>query len=407
MKKSFIFILLVLLVPLISAVQIDMKSNYTQGETLIAQVSGNFLTQIQQQNVLLYSGHVRVSFIPIVQKAGDIFYVYGQLDGKSPGNYSLVVSGVTYSESGKNNNSDIVQNFTIKNNSADFSITPGFVESNDAFIINAQNLADKSIIIGSFLKNSTPLTSTTTTQIGSGQTKQISFSFNSMDSNQLIFAVLQTNNTLYEIPVFIPANMSSENNSLPLLVFQPQQEYFSLTTNSNLSSYLSIFNSGQNQKINLSISDNLQPYVIIPFQIVAKSNSTALIPINITSRSAEAFIEGQITAVSPNSTAFFSLILNFSSSYVPPPNGTVLYQTCSQLSGTFCSDDKVCSVQTQKAKDGVCCSGTCQSINNNAAGKIIGWVLVAIVFLFVIFFLIRKYRKAKRPFNLLDFAKKK
>lgn len=425
MKKIFIFVLVLLLVPLISAVQVEMKSNYTQGETLTAQISGNFLMQIQQQNVFLYSGHVRISFIPAVQKAGSIFYVYGPLSGKSPGNYSLVISGVTYSESGKSNDSDIVRNFTITNDSADFSVNPGFVETSNAFAISAQNLADYSIIVSSFLENSTmtsapgflgigsmasstSLTQTTTTQINPGQTKQIPFSFNATtDEDMLIFAVLQANKTIYEIPVFLPANSSSENNSPPPLAFQPRQESFSLATNSNLSSYLSVFNSGDEQVVNLSLSDNLQPYVRIPFQIDAKSNSTTLIPINITSRSAEAFIDGQITAVSPNSTAFFSLILNFSSSYVPPPNGTALFQTCSQLSGVFCSDAEICSSPAQNAEDGTCCIGTCQPVQNGNAGKIIGWTLVAAVLLIIIIFLIRRYRKAKRPFNLLDIAKKK
>ncbi len=430
MKKASIFILLLLILPFISAVQLDMKSNYTQGETLIAQVSGNFLTQIQQQNIFLYNGHVRISFIPTVQRAGDTFYLYGQLYGKTPGNYSLVISGVSYSESGKTSTSDIAQNFTITNDSADFSVSPGFVESDNPFMISAQNLVDNSIVVSSLLENTTitassnsgffaslfgtgsassttPLTPTATTQITSGQTRQIPFSVNASNQDQLIFAVLQTNNTLYEIPVFVPSNQTQQTILPSPLVFQPLQEVFSMSTNSNVSSFLSLYNSGQNQTVSLSVSDSLQPYVTVPTQVNLGTNSSALIPINITSNSIENIIEGQITATSPNSTAYFALTLNFSNGYVAPANGTTLFQTCSQLSGIFCSDNETCSGQTQHAEDGICCIGSCQPIPNNSAATIIGWTIAAIVILFVLFFFIRRYRKAKRPFNLLDFARKK
>ncbi len=424
MKKSSIFILLLLILPFVSAVQINMKSNYTQGETLIASVSGNFLTQIQQQNVFLYNGHVRISFIPIVQKIEGTPYIYGQLDGKSPGNYSLIISGITYSESGKTNSSDIIQNFTITNSSADFSIDPGVVASSNNFAINVQNLAGNSISVSSFLENSTmtpassgifgallgessaSLTPTTITSISSGQTKQILFSVNASDQDQLIYAAFETNNTVYEIPVFITANATSQNNFQTPLLFEPQQETFSMSTNSNSSSFLLLYNSGQSQIVNLSVSNNLQSYVSVPGTVSLGTNSSLLIPINITSSPIENIIEGQIAAMSPNSTAYFTLTLNFSNSYVLPPNGTTLFQTCSQLSGIFCNNNETCSVPTQNAEDGTCCTGTCQPIPTNSSGIII-WILVVLVILIVIFFLIRRYRKAKRPFNLLDIARRK
>jgi hypothetical protein len=428
MKKSLIFVFLLLVLPLISAVQINMNSNYSQGETLIAQISGNFLTQIQQQNVLLYNGHVRVSFIPMVQQADGTFYIYGQLLGKSPGNYSLVISGVTYSELGKTINNDITQNFTITNDTADFSVDPGFIASDNSFTINAQNLVDNSISVSSFLENSTminnsniissifgtssssstPLTSTTSTQINSGRTGQISFQVTVANQDQIIFAALQTSNTLYEIPVFIPANITSENTLLPLLIFKPQQEIYSMSTGSNSSSFLLLSNSGdETQNVNLSLSNNLQAYVSLPNSVTIGSNSSILIPINITSSSSQNFIDGQISAVSPNSSTYFELILNFSSSYVAPPNGTTLFQTCAQLNGIFCSNNETCSVPTQNAQDGSCCIGTCQPIANNTAETIIIWLLVVIIIVVVIFFLFRRYKKAKRPFNLMDAARKR
>src|SRR5271157_5060039 len=98
MKKSFILLsfLVLLLLPIISALQINMNTNLSQGQTLIAQVTGNFLGPIQIQNVLLYNGHVRVSFIPYINDINNTYYIYGQLGQQIPGNYSLNLTGVSY-----------------------------------------------------------------------------------------------------------------------------------------------------------------------------------------------------------------------------------------------------------------------------------------------------------------------
>jgi hypothetical protein len=433
MKKSFVFMLIFLIVPLVSALQINMKSNYSQSETLIAQIPGNFISQIQPQNVLLYQGHVRVSFISNVQKADDVYYIYGQLGNKPLGNYTLDISGVTYIEAGTTQNSDIVQNFTITNSSADFSIDSGFIDSSSGnFVINAQNLLGNSINVQSFIQNSTitnttnssntgilsslfggssssnyQLTSSTTTNIAPGITTPIPFSVNSSNQDQLLYAVLQTNNTIYLVPVFIPAN-STQENFQSIFTFQPSQETISSMTNSNVSSVLNFYNSGpQIQNVTLSVSNNLLSYVFLPTQVTVDSNSTVQIPFNVTSGSGNNFIQGQITASSQNLTASFALTLNFSQSYTPPSSSNAsLFQTCSQLNGIFCNDNQTCNGQTQNAEDGICCIGSCQLIQNSSGTTIIIWLVIALIVIIAVFLLIRKYRKTKRPVNLLDIANK-
>ena len=59
MKKVLIIFLALFLFPIISAVEIEMKDNFDQGETLIAKISGNFYEAISEENVIFYRGHVR------------------------------------------------------------------------------------------------------------------------------------------------------------------------------------------------------------------------------------------------------------------------------------------------------------------------------------------------------------
>ncbi len=60
MKKIFFIILLILILPAISAIEFDMKAEFAQGETLMAKVSGNFIEPIINENIFLYRGHIRV-----------------------------------------------------------------------------------------------------------------------------------------------------------------------------------------------------------------------------------------------------------------------------------------------------------------------------------------------------------
>ena len=146
-KKGVIILILLLVVPLISAVEFDMKTNFSQGETLMAKVSGNFLESITNENIFLYRGHVRVSINPYVAKINNDFYIYAQLLGKAPNNYSIVIENAKYMEGNQVNEEDIVKNFSITEDTADFSIEPGFIVTDSDFFIKVQNLQDNKITI--------------------------------------------------------------------------------------------------------------------------------------------------------------------------------------------------------------------------------------------------------------------
>ena len=67
MKKT-ILILLLLILPLMTAVEVNMNTEFAQGETLMAKISGNFLEQVEKENILFYRDHVRIPLDMIYQK---------------------------------------------------------------------------------------------------------------------------------------------------------------------------------------------------------------------------------------------------------------------------------------------------------------------------------------------------
>ena len=148
MRREFIFFVLVLLVfPIISAVDVELKTVYDQGETLIARISGNFVDQPTTNNIAFYRGHVKIPMVFDLKKIGDDFYIYALLLDKSEGEYSLRIDGVRYYRATKIVEDEIIQNFSISSQTFPFSINPGFIVTSEDFSVNIENLQDSIIIV--------------------------------------------------------------------------------------------------------------------------------------------------------------------------------------------------------------------------------------------------------------------
>ena len=102
MKKTLIiFFTFLFLFPLAIAIEIDMKTDFNQGETLIAKISGNFYEPISREDIVFNRDHVRTSIIPFVAKIDNDFYIYAQLLYKSPNNYSIIIENARFIQGNK------------------------------------------------------------------------------------------------------------------------------------------------------------------------------------------------------------------------------------------------------------------------------------------------------------------
>jgi hypothetical protein len=80
-------------------------------------------------------------------------------------------------------------------------------------------------------------------------------------------------------------------------------------------------------------------------------------------------------------------------------------QTCSDLEGRFCNSNENCEGNYQDIRGKSCCTGNCVEVKNSL-GKTIGWGLLIIILLGLIFFYF-KYKKANRKApDLLKIANK-
>ena len=258
MKKALIIFLVLFSFPLLTAIEIDMKDNFSQGETLTAKISRDFFEPVSKDNVVFYRGHVRTSIVPFVTKINNDFYIYAQLIDKSPNNYSIAIENAKYFQGSQIIEEDIIKNFSINENIADFSVDKGFVITEEDFFIEVKNLQDHEITInlgetdygeGFFASLFGGQGITDSITLSPGETKKINFEINENQS-ELKTIELSTENLKYKIPVYVSLRKKQEKEKN--FRFEPSLLNVSMTTNTNAVRILYIKNIGETEIENIS-----------------------------------------------------------------------------------------------------------------------------------------------------------
>ncbi len=434
-KKFLIAIIVFMLfiIPIASAVEFEVDSEFDHGETFLAKISGNFIDPILAKNIFFYRGHVTTSVPFSILKIGEGYYIYAQLLDKDAGEYSIAIENVRYYEGSQIIDEDIIKNFTITNKTADFSVNPGFVITSEDFFIEAKNLQDHQITI------KVKETETSEKKVGffeslfgigedserlitlySGEIKKIDFEIGGLNETVINKVELSTENTFYKIPVYIIKNKTAVEKKEIGFKFEPSELNITLSTNSNATRIIYLINTGDLilENISLSVSYSLKQYTSLSAELIDKlnPNSSKKIELRFNSDDEEKIVEGQITAKveeNGNVYAYSAVMLNFQKFYLPivgegeigkkPP----VSQNCAEMGGVICDLKQNCTGKLERARDYICCIGECEEIKKSSAGKIIGWLMIIAVIGLLIWFFKKKYRGAKKEINLLEIAKGK
>lgn len=409
MKKLILLLVLslMLIFPIVSAAEIQfLKSSdsFDSGETLLAKVSGNFFDMPTTDNIVFYRGHVEIPMNFNIEKFNDEYYIYSLLTGKTAGNYSVKIKNVRYYSGINLVDDDIIKNFSITGNTADFSVEPGFVSSSDNFQIQVQNLKSSQITIN-FNVPEGIITENNSVKIKSGEIKKINFFLISSESGTIKTIKFSSDSLNYSLPVFLTSNVTAEEKKEKRLDFQPKNVNLSLATGSDTKRIIYIRNTGEAaiENITFFVSPVLGQYITISPDSIDNLdvNETEKIEISIISDIKEAIIEGQITAISENASDELTLVINFIADYIPSEDESVIVPTCSDLKGTICQGNQECNGESENAKDGVCCLVQCQDIKKSSSGKIIGWGLIVLALVVLLWFF-RRYKNVRKkiPFGL-------
>ncbi len=435
MNKINIALLILFLLPMLSAAQVDMKSEFKQGETIMAEISGNFIEPLEETNIILYQEHNRIPLDVDLTKIDEKYYVYAQLLDKEEGDYSLKLTDIRYMIINQVIEEDLVQNFTITNETADFSVDPGFVVTETVFSIEIQNLLGHQITVNIkdnettedhpaenessgfldflFGDQEDPVEEGRTLNIGAWNKETANFNITNITETTLKTIYISTENTQYEIPVnIIITEEIIQGPGERSFMFSPPSLELTMATNSETTRIVYLYNDGEEtlEDINFIISDSIEPYIDLSTDFIGEleENESVQITIYFYSDEVEKVIEGDIRANSSDLYAYLGVLADFVPDYVPLPgeeNQTVqdpatmppaVLDTCEEMGGVVCSSGEECSEETQPARNGNCCLAECQEVvEGNPKAKMIGWTIIAALLIALYWFYKTKYKKKK------------
>ncbi len=384
-----------------SALNITLNDNYKQGQTIIAELKGNIITPISQDDIAFYEGRKLIPMIYDIEKLDDKYFLYAVLPVEER-NYTLKIKGIHFFEQGREKKEDLLRNFSVSDEVADFSVSPGFITAGKDFSINVKNLNDDLDISAEFGKEKS------TVSVGAGRTKDIKFSIRSIQISGLYYLKVSSKGTAYNIPVMALKNDSETSTSgqtpdnAPFRL-GPNELSLEIIRGSSTSVNLTLENLMEQEikEIHLSYSDDLAGIIEIQPQLISNLSQLSIknIQLFITSPNRIDDFEGSITAFSENysdSTKVFISVVDELNSSKPSANNisSSNLNSCVSLRGVICFSDEACEGNSTNSIEGACCLGQCvvkSSAGGGSTGKIIIFVIVIIVVI-ILFVLYKKYR---------------
>lgn len=422
-KRLFVILAFLLLVlPLVSAVEFEMPSKFKQGETLIAKVSGQFTQTPLKQNIEFLRGHTRIAMNHEVAKIGESFYIVAPLTGKGPNNYSIVIEDVEYRHEGKTVDDPLIRNFTIEGEFADFSINKGFISANDDFSITVENLKDNSISIAleitTISGNEEGLRDYEDGEVYDiavlpGQ-KTLDFKLGSEVRSSIKELTLKSANTNYTIPVSIFIDEVATEDKIYDFDIAPPKLEIKLPTGGNITKLVYIYNTGTGRlsDVEITLDESLKPYMQITEdkfgQILPENNANFEL---IVVAGKEQTLGGDIFVRTAEGVSdLIRVSLEIEEGYELPAEETQDLSTtenCEEIKGQVCTDEEECDGDYIFAKNQFCCIGKCVSPTASSFGGLIGWIIIIVIIVAAAWFFLTKYKKKPKPINLLQVASRR
>lgn len=425
MKRSFIFIvfLIILILPLTSAINFEMKDSFNKEEILTAKLSGDFINPPLQQNIYLYRGHVTSPADVSIAKINDEYYIYAPLAGKTPDNYSLVIENISYKKGSILITNHLVKNFSITDNLVDFIIDKGFINTKTDFFIELENLLDEDLGLNMNITTLSgeeggitsyeededyPLT------LNPGSEK-INFKIN-ITKPTIKLIQFSSKNTSYSIPVSLSKDINVESKFYSFKI-EPSEIGVTMNITDSRQKTIYIYNTGTGilTNIRLKLSDSLKPYVIISkdtFAQILTENNAKLNMSMLSSGTDGKTITGTLFIETGQGVSnSINISVTTEKGYVPTEEelSSQVYSDgkCASDGGKICSDNEECTETTFLAIDGVCCPGKkCIPKNEGSSlPMIIGWGILVLIIVVGAWFFLKKYRGIKKPLDILAAAK--
>ena len=375
MKRYFVFLALFLLFPLASTLTSDMKMSYAPEETMIIKFSGEFLEPLTSDQVTFKRGYVDVPFQYDLKKIGNDYYLWALIPQTSQ-NYTLVLRNIPGVQNGVIVRKDFMQNFSVQGNRSVYTISPGFVHTQDDFILNVDLHEDNPLNVSVDFPDQHSIL------LRPGKN---TLSFSVADRYDPEFRLLHVG--MYAVPVYLDINRSKDVKSSGSLTIEPSKIEENILLVNEVNYTLTIVHRDESD-----ISDILWTYdkkivKIAPEIETLKSKSQQIINITLFPNKNNLSTEILISVAKKNISLAFPITLSI---VREPSQANESKYHCSELSGIVCTANEKCSGKEQDSIEGLCCLEVC-AVLAQSSYKWIGYLL-GIFVLALIYILYRKYK---------------
>ena len=382
-----VLLLFIFLLNAVSGISTTLAPIYQPGETIIIKIEGNILQPIQPSDVLFKRAHVAVAVNYDIKKIGDNYYLYAQAP-TNKNNYTLFINDIATTINGVITSLDFNQSFSIDGNITDYSVSPGFVITN-------QNKMDFTIN----LNLDQPISISTNFPDEHSVNLNPGANTISLSTEGKVSGFYEIILGKYNIPIQITGSQTNQtqtkNNNL---ILTPTTINRVILANSPYSFNISITNNGSSNMENLKFSFNDAIFNITPNLIISITpQETKEITISLLKLSGSSLQEEIIIYDASDKLVSLKLNMSFTDdeNKTSPVIDSNLKYYCSELNGIFCASNEVCSSDTIPSIDGLCCTSTCTVKEESSFGWI-GYVSILTIILILIFVYF-KYKKAKVP----------
>lgn len=396
MKRFLILFLVFLFIGIVSAAPLIEfeNNNFNVGETIIGKIytSGEFLEQISQVDFKFYEGRKEVDFEKKIISYEGVYYFYFVINRE--GNFTLSIEDIVYREAGQVGSFDIEEDIFVSRNlvfnqeenktyEKVLFINPGIVFTNKEAVVNLVNKGDVDLSV-SYLGEENLIKAKSSKQVIF--TPEVAFSFLNISTYQdfsipiIYFGELDNSTRDNETiePIKLDLKVSREEFSIELVKDRLKIENITL------------FNFGPGEISNIKISSELDLVKEAEFSNIGPGGSKN-ISINFSSKDLgnfEGIINISYTQYGQEGVIPIKLRAFVFSNESNIKDTSFSSKTCSELRGTVCEVNEICSIEARytAGKEYCCIQGSCtpkeiggKKDSEGGSGWLIGLVILIVV----------------------------
>lgn len=396
MKKEAIIFLLIFSITLATAApELNIANKTFQpGETILGTITttGEFAKTISLEDVEFYKGRKQVFFNYDLAYYNNTYFFYTNIPQE--GNFTLKIKDVLY-KSPELASTSIEKILTVEKQFIDenktqtkiLSISPGLVFTSNQPEVTLKNNGNTDLEIEYFEEE---------ISLSPDNFHAISF----IPETQFSYLTIESYET-FNIPIiYLPLSQTKPTEISLDLKPSPSLVQVNLIEEQEKTEIIELINFGESNITNIEITSDIE---ILETEEIQTISAKEVKNISLTfSPEAQGLITGTISIsfTQDNEQKLLSIPAKI---YILPLGATeedyeVQDQTCSELAGTICTKDELCTGEIKFTAYGeTCCLTSCQEVSSNG-GRSYGWlwaVIIIIILAVAGFFTYKKFKKIK------------